>query len=816
MPPKKTSSFGLLYKGTMGPEEFMRPRVWSRRDGRKPIGMRPIGIRMLGAVMLSGLALSRAGAASDPTIVVEGNRRSDAQSIRAHFHASPDALATPAAIDAALKELYETGLFEDVKIVRSGTRLIVTVVEAPLIDRLRFEGNKQVKDKDLAKEIGLKPGGPMTKAGVREGVARITEIYRQSGRYQVQVTPNTIARSGGRVDLVFEIKEGAKTGVKRIAFTGNREFPESRLKGVIKTTESGWFGFLKTSDVYDSDRIEVDADLLRRFYVKNGFADAHVSAAAAYDPVQQGFTVTFTVEESARYKFGTINIDSRVAALDASVLRSAIRLAQGDVFDGEAVGKAADAITIAAGKRGFPFIDVRPHANRDTAASVINMVFTLDDGPHRYIERINIRGNTFTRDEVIRREFDVAEGDAYNRGLIDVTERRLKQSAPFKSVKITADNGSAPDRVVLNVEVEEQQTGDLSFSGGYSTAAGIIGEVSVSERNFLGRGQYVKVSVAMGEYLRSGAVSFVEPYLLGNRISLGLDLFFKETLTNPNQSYGSESYGAGIKVSAPLMDGLTSEAHYSLVNQSVSLDPTLMACIPPSASTTCPSAAIKQAAINGAQWVSTIGSTLTYSSLDNPKSPHNGLRVELRQDVASLPGTVDFLRTTGDVRYYHDLGNDVVGLVRAQGGYITPYGGQTLPLMSSFFGGPQLVRGFAVNGFGPRDVTPGTTQDNLGGSRYWTTSAELQAPIPGLPPEVALKVAVFADAGSLWGYRGATSFPFLSQSLTVADSQRVRSSLGSGLIWDSPFGALRVDYAYPTSKASTDITQRVHFGVGMY
>jgi outer membrane protein insertion porin family len=794
----------------------MRPQVWSRRDGRKPIGMRPIGIRTLGAVMLSGLALSGAAAASDPAIVVEGNRRIDAQSIRAHFHASPDALVTPAAIDAALKELYETGLFEDVKIARSGTRLIVTVVEAPLIDRLRFEGNKQVKDKDLAREIGLKPGGPMTKAGVREGVARITEIYRQSGRYQVQVTPNTIARSGGRVDLVFEIKEGAKTGVKRIAFTGNREFPESRLKGIIKTTESGWFGFLKTSDVYDPDRIEIDADLLRRFYVKNGFADARVSSTAAYDPAQQGFMVAFIIDEGTRYRFGTIDIDSRIATLDASGLRSAVQLAQGDVFNGEAVGKAVDALAIVAGKRGFPFIDVRPHANRDTAASVINVVFTLDDGPHRYIERINIRGNTFTRDEVIRREFDVAEGDAYNRGLIDVTERRLKQLAPFKSVKITADAGSTPDRVVVNVDVEEQRTGDLSFSGGYSTSVGIIGEISVSEQNFLGRGQYVKVSTAIGEYLRSGSVSFVEPYLLGNRMLLGLDLFFKETLTNPTQSYGSESYGGGIKVSAPLMDGLTSEAHYSLVNQSVSLDPTLMACIPPNASTTCPSAAIKQAALNGAQWVSTVGSTLTYSTLDNPKSPHNGLRVELRQDVASLPGTVDFLRTTGDVRYYHDLGNDVVGLVRAQGGYITPYGGQTLPLMSSFFGGPQLVRGFAVNGFGPRDVTPGTTQDNLGGSRYWTTSAELQAPIPWLPPEVALKVAVFADAGSLWGYRGATSFPFLSQSLTVADSQRVRSSLGSGLIWDSPFGALRVDYAYPTSKASTDITQRVHFGVGMY
>jgi outer membrane protein insertion porin family len=309
-------------------------------------------------------------------------------------------------------------------------------------------------------------------------------------------------------------------------------------------------------------------------------------------------------------------------------------------------------------------------------------------------------------------------------------------------------------------------------------------------------------------------VSFVEPYLLGNRMSLGLDLFYKDVLPNPTQSYGGQSFGAGVKVSAPLMDGVTSEAHYSIVNQSVSLDPTLMACTPPNATTACPSAAVKQAALNGAQWVSTIGSTTTYSTLDNPRNPHEGLRATLSQDIAGVPGTVDFLRTTGDVRYYHDFGNDLVGSVRAQGGYIAPYGGQTLPLLSSFFGGPQLVRGFAVNGFGPRDVTAGTTQDNVGGSRYWTTSAELQAPIPGLPPEVALRTAVFADAGSLWGYRGATSFPGLSQSLNVADSKTVRSSIGSSLIWDSPFGPLRVDYAYPLTKAPTDITQRLHFGAG--
>jgi outer membrane protein insertion porin family len=787
----------------------MRPKVWSRRHRTGTVGM-----RLLCGMMLSTLALSSA-VASEPTIEVKGNRRVDAQAIRQHFHASPDG-PSPDAIDAALKELYETGLFEDVKIARFGPRVVVTVVEAPLIERLSFEGNKQVKDKDLANEITLKPRGAMTKAAVREDVARIVEIYRRNGRYQVEVTPTTIARGNGRVDLVFEIREGPKTGVKHIVFVGNREFGESRLKAVIRTTESGWLSFLKTSDVYDADRVENDADLLRRFYLKNGFADAHVSAAAAYDTAQRGFTVTFTIDEGARYQLGTIEIQSRVATLDGASLRDVVHLAQGQVFDGEAVGKTADAIAVSAGKRGFPFVDVRPHADRDSAANIINVVFTLDDGPRRYIERINIHGNTVTRDEVIRREFDVAEGDAYNRGLIDAAERRLKQLPPFKSVKITTENGSTPDRVVLDVDVEEQQTGNISFSGGYSTSVGIIGEVSVSERNFLGLGQYVKASVALGQYLRSGAVSFVEPYFLGDRQSLGLDLFFKEVLTNPYQSYGSESYGGGVKVSAPLMDGVTSEAHYSLVNQAVSLDPTLMACIPPNASTICPSIAVKQAALDGPQWVSTVGSTLTYSSLDNPKKPHEGLRAELRQDVATLPGTVDFLRTTGDVRYYHDLGNDVVGLVRVQGGYIMPYGGQTLPLMSSFFGGPQLVRGFAPNGFGPRDVTPGTTQDNIGGSRYWTTSTELQAPIPGLPPEVALRTAVFADAGSLWGYRGATSFPSLSQSLTVADSRQVRSSVGSSLIWDSPFGPLRLDYAYPVSKASSDITQRLHFGAGAF
>ncbi len=790
----------------------MRLTVWSRHDGIT------IGARTLCAAALLALAVCRA-AASDPAIVVEGNRRIDAQAIREHFHdrtadKTSDAPLTPAGIDAALKELYATGLFDDVKIVRSGTRLVVTVVEAPLIERLRFEGNRQTKDEDLAKEITLKPRSPMTRAAVREDVARIVEIYRRNGRYEAQVTPKTIARGDGRVDLVFEIKEGPKTAIMHIAFAGNHEFGDSRLKGIIKTAESGWLEFLRANDVYDADRIEADAGLLRQFYMKNGFADAAVSATAGYDPAQHGFTVTFNIVEGPRYRIGAIDVQSRVDTLDGSALRGAVHVAPGDVFDDDAVNKAAEAITVAAGKRGFPFVDVRAHANRDPAARVVDIVFTLDDGPRRYVERINIRGNTATRDEVIRREFDVAEGDAYNRGLIEAAERRLKQLPPFKSVKITAETGSVPDRVVLNILVEEQKTGEFHYSGGYSTSAGLIGEVSVAERNFLGLGLYVKVSATLGQYLHGGSVSFVDPYLLGNRLSLGADVFYRDVLTNSFQSYGGQTYGATIKVGAPLMDGLASETHYSLINQSVSLDPTLMACIPPSATALCPSVAIKQAALTGPQWVSTVGSTLSYSTLDNPRNPHEGFRASLSQDMAGAPGAVDFLRTTADVRYYHDFGHDLVGSVRAQGGYITPYGGQTLPVMSSFFGGPQLVRGFAINGFGPRDVTPGTTRDNIGGSRYWTMSAELQAPVPGLPQEAGLKTAVFADAGSLWGYRGATSFPGLSQSLTVADSKAVRSSIGSSLIWDSPFGPLRVDYAYPLTKAPTDITQRLFFSAG--
>jgi outer membrane protein insertion porin family len=771
----------------------------------------------LTSLIALALLVAAAGRAAASEIIVQGNRRVDTDVIKAHFHAAAShtqngGTLDAAALDAALKELYATFEFEDVRISRSGANVIVTVVEAPVIDRIQLEGNKKLKDDDLRKVIQLKPRGALTKAAVQEDVARLTELYRRSGRYAAKITPKTIVRGDGRVDLVLEIDEGPKTGVKRIAFVGNHAYSENRLKQVIGTTESGWFSFLKTSDVYEPDRIEADRELIRRFYAKNGYPDVRVtSTAASYDAAQKGILLSFAIDEGQRYRLGVVDIESHIAALDAGTLRAALQIESGALFNGEAVEKAVTAIAIAAGKRDHPFVSVHPRIHRNVAAGTVDLVFTLDDGPRQYIERIVVHGNAATREEVIRREFDVAEGDAFNRALVERAERRLKRLGLFKSVKISSERGSTPDRVVLNVSVEEDKTGAFSISGGYSTADGLIAEVSVSEANFLGRGQYVKVAATAGQYLRGASLSVVEPYFIG-RASGGLDLFYRESLTNSYQSYGSLSYGAAVKAVAPVTDEISTEARYSLTRQSTSLSSALMECSPPSC--LAASAPIKQAVLDGPRWTSSVGSTVAYNTLDNPRNPHDGLRAEVRQDVAGLGGGVDFLRSTSDVRYYKTFGDEVVGMARVQGGTIAPYNGQTLPLTSSFFGGQQLVRGFAPNGFGPRDLTAGTTMDNIGGSSYWATTAQLTAPIPGMPAEVPLKAGVFADAGSLWGYRGPTSFPALSQSLTVADSRTVRSSVGATLVWDSPVGPLHVDYAFPLSKTNYDVTQRLGFGAG--
>jgi len=763
-------------------------------------------VAALGLFSAPALA-TEAGAQARDAITVQGNRRIDTETVRSYFHAAPDGRFDDAARDAALKALLATGLFDNVTIDRAGERLVVRLSEAPVLDRVAFEGNKKVKDKDLAAVIESKPRGTLQRAVVQADVGRIMEAYRHAGRDDVGVVPQIIDRGNDRFDLVYVVTEGAKTTVRQIDFVGNRVFGKRQLAAVIKTSATNMLSFLTGGDEYDPDRIAADREQLRLYYRSKGYADASVtSAKAEYDPAERGFTLTFSIDEGPLYHFGDVTIVCNVPGLDPEKLRPVLVARTGAVFDGGALDKTTEVLAIELAKLGFPFAQVLPRPTHNADARRIDVAFTIDQGPRTYVERIDIHGNMRTRGYVIRREFDIAEGDAYNKALIDRAERRLKNLNYFKTVKISTKPGSVSDRVVLDVEVAEQSTGEFTISGGYSTTDGLLAEVKVGDRNFLGTGKTLSASATYGQYARGIDLSASEPYFLGSRVSAGIELYGKQNVTSPYQSYGSDVYGATLQFGTPLTEQLGVQYRYSLYNQNVTLAP--------SALSAAPSLPIQQAALAGPQWVSSVGDTITYSTLDNTKNPTSGIKSQLTQDLAGLGGNVKFLRTTEDVRYYHPINDDVTSLVRAQGGYITGWGGQQVPLMNSFFGGPTMVRGFAPNGFGPRDLTPGTTMDNVGGSMYWATTAELQSAIPGVPQEYGLRASAFVDAGSVFHYGGPTIFPGSAQSLQVANANIVRSSVGVGLTWASPFGALTVNYAVPLTKAAYDVVQPLSFTAG--
>jgi outer membrane protein insertion porin family len=742
-------------------------------------------------------------------IIVEGNRRVDAETVRSYFHAAPGGRYDAAARDAALKALLATGLFDKVTIDSTGERLVVHLTESPLLDRVAFEGNKKIKDTDLAAAVESKPRGTLQRAVVQADVGRIIEAYQHAGRDDVAVVPQIISRGNDRVDLVYVVTEGGKTPVRQIDFVGNRVFGKRQLSAVIKTSATTVLSFLTGGDVYDPDRVAADREQLRLYYRSKGYADANVpQAKAEYDPATKGFTLTFSIDEGQLYHFGEIGIVCNVPGLDPEKLRRLLLARTGAVFDGGALDKTTETLAIEMAKLGFPFAQAVPRITRDATAQRIDVAFVVDQGPRTYVERIEIHGNTRTRGYVIRREFDIAEGDAYSKTLIDRAERRLKNLNFFKSVKISAKPGSAADRVILDVEVMDQQTGDINVAGGYSTTDGLLAEFKVGDTNFLGTGDSVKASLNFGQYARGVDLSASEPYFLGSRVSAGIDLYGRQSDASPYQSYGSNIYGATMMLGMPVTEQLGVQYRYSLYNQDITLNPAALLA--------APSLPIQQAALTGPQWVSAVGDTVTYNTLDNNKSPTSGINSQLKQDLAGLGGDIKFLRTTEDARYYQSINSDLVGMVRAQGGTVSGWGGQQVPLMNSFFGGPTMVRGFAPNGFGPRDLTPGTTMDNVGGSMYWATSAELQSSIPGVPKEYGLKAAAFVDAGSVFHYGGPTTFPGSAQSLQLANANIVRSSVGAGLTWASPFGALTVNYAVPLTKAPYDVVQPLGFSAGPF
>ncbi|HTI86449.1 MAG TPA: outer membrane protein assembly factor BamA, partial [Alphaproteobacteria bacterium] len=555
-----------------------------------------------------------------------------------------------------------------------------------------------------------------------------------------------------------------------------------------------------------------DRDLLRRFYLQHGYADVRIlSAIGEYDPAAKGFVITFTIDEGAQYKVGTIDVVSNVRAIDPSVVRSQLKLSAGSVYNADLVQKSVEAMTIEASRRGYAFANVRPRGDRNVQTHTINLSFIVEEGARAYIERINVRGNIRTRDYVIRREFDIGEGDAYNRALIDRAERRLKNLGFFKTVKITNEPGSAPDRVVVNVDVEEQPTGQFSIAGGYSTADGFISEVSISDRNLMGRGQFAKASVSYGQYARGFELNFVEPYLLGYRMAGGVDLFWRQNLANNYSSYGTKTIGTNLKLGFGLTEELSFAPRYSIYRQEISLIDQYNNCknqTPPVLpGNSCygdgeASLPVRMELANGPVTVSLVGYSMAYNTLDNVKTPTSGIYAELKQDLAGVGGDVNFIRTQGEVRNYYEVLPDVVSVFKLTGGHIAGWGGKDLRMLDHFQMGPNLVRGFAPNGIGPRDLTNGTTNDALGGSMFWGASVEAQTPLYFLPKEIGIKLATFADAGSLWSYKGPTTWSVTGETEQVGLDKfsDIRSSVGVGLLWDSPLGPLRFDFAYPITK----------------
>ncbi|MGY4350142.1 outer membrane protein insertion porin family [Bradyrhizobium sp. GM7.3] len=634
--------------------------------------------------------------------------------------------------------MIETGLFQDVRINRgAGGQIVVSVVENPVIGRIAFEGNKKIKDEQLTGEVQSKARGTFSRAMVQSDTLRIAEIYRRSGRYDVRVTPEIIEQPNNRVDLVFTVEEGAKTGVKSIEFVGNNAYSSYRLRDVIKTHESNLLSFLASSDIYDPDRVEADRDLIRRFYLKNGFADVQVVAALTeYDPEKKGFNVTFKIEEGSQYRVGSIDFRSSIPNFDPTSMRNYSRVNVGSLYNVESVEKSVEEMQIEASRRGYAFAVVRPGGDRNFEAHTVSVVFNIDEGPRTYIERINLRGNTRTRDYVIRREFDVSEGDAYNRALVDRAERRLKNLDYFKSVKITTEPGSSSDRVILLVDMEEKSTGDFSVSGGYSTTDGALAEVSVSERNLLGRGLFAKAAVTYGQYARGASLSFVEPYLLDYRVALGLDISYRAQLANDYVSYSTTTLGFSPRLGFALREDLSLQFRYSLYQQSITLPSILNNCnnlagpaffptptyistvlggvdptgnaqaglLPGCLSDGESSLPVRQALANGATWTSSLGYSLNYNTLDNNKNPTSGLLIDFKQDFAGVGGDVSYLKSAIDAKFYTPLVADIVGLIHAQGGMLNSMGSQ-LRMLDQFQMGPNLIRGFAPNGIGPRDLT---------------------------------------------------------------------------------------------------------------
>jgi len=746
-----------------------------------------------------------AQAAVVSSIDVRGNQRVDAETIRNYLTIKPGRNFSSDDVDESVKRLFGTGLFSDVSVNQVGGTLVVQVAEYQIVNQVLFQGNKKIKDTQLTNTVQLKPRGTFAPDQMEADVEAIRQAYSRVGRDDATVSARTIDLGDNRVNVVFEINEGDRTKIKSVNFVGNDAFSDRRLSEVVATKRSSILSFVMRDDIYDENRLRADEEALRRFYFNRGYADFQVvSAFGALDEATNEYTVTFTIEEGEKYTFSDISVDSTLPDVPGESLMPLVETQAGDVYNAKDIEDTIIKLTEHLAGLGYAFAQVTPRGDRNFENRTISVVYTIDQGAKTYVERIEIRGNTRTRDYVIRREFDVSEGDAFNQVLIQRAKRRLERLGFFETVEVSTAPGSEADQVVLVVDVVDKSTGEFSVGAGYTTGGDSPGpsvEGAITERNFLGRGQFIKFSAGGGQNSRDYQFSFTEPYFLGRRIAAGFDIYRR---TREYDDYDSESTGATVRFGLPITDTLSSQIAYNIVSEEYNLEDD---CIPTNDFCGVSNAIVD--AVENSPWLkSSVSGALVYNTIDDMKSPHSGIFANISTEVAGLGGDAEFVKFTARASYYHTLSEeyDVVGIVSGGGGHVVGWGSDDLRVFDHFQSNDRMIRGFEYGGIGPYDAEG--DNDHLGGTTYFNASVEAQFPMPILPESFGIRGAVFADAATLYGN------DINLEGVEVAGSgMEWRASVGAGLIWASPFGPLRIDYAHPVVKEDTDEVQEFNFGM---
>lgn len=695
-------------------------------------------------------------------------------------------------------------MIEPTKLMRSVFLALAVVVAAPiagagvplmgagaayaqaqtLVGSVLFEGNRRFSDEQLLTMVNASSRGLYTEAGVQSDAESIRIAYESAGFKGVSVAPRVEKLDNGRVRIVFVVNEGERAGIAGINFTGNNSINAGTLKGVVRTKETGILSWLFRDDVYDPQKLNIDKELVRLYYVNHGFPDAEVTAAVAeFDGKRNGYFINFTVNEGERYEFADVSIETSIPNLDTNALTGAIRTYKGGRYSLENLQTSADDIAVQATDQGYSFADVRPRLDRDAATRTFRVTYLVDEGARVYVERVNITGNNKTRDFVIRRELGFAEGDPFNRAIISRAKKDIERLGFFSTVDISTAQGSAADKVIININVEEQSTGDYGVTAGYSTMDGILGEVSVTERNFLGRGQYVRAAIGASASGKSFDFSFTEPRFAGLKVSSGFDFYHRITDESSTNFYGTTATGGQLRLGLPITRELS-------VGTFVGLETKVVQDVKAEFS-----GLVNDGDKFNKAW---IGYNLTYNGLDDDKKPTYGLYATFSQQYVGWDH--NFIKSEVKGRYYIPVMEDggLVASVRGQAGIINALGGSTVHPTEAFNFGPSLVRGFESRGFGPRVAGTG---EMLGAVAYAGVSAELTFPLPVFPESYGLSGAVWADAGWVGDAAGG-----IVPSGTSTDAT-VRTSVGASIIWDSPFGPLRGDFAHVLNKATDDRTQ---------